>query len=103
MWLPVVAEKRWIILTKDKAIRYNELEQRAVIQSRAREFVFSSGNLTAAQMAEALVSALPKMQRLARRTEPPFIASITPAGDVHLRYDSQGSVYEQKKKAKKAI
>lgn len=101
VWLPKVAENRWIIVTKDKGIRYNELEISAVLQYKAREFLFSSGNSTAAQMAEVMVKALPKMKRLARKVEAPFIASLTLSGEVHLRYDKCGSVYEQKRRVKK--
>jgi hypothetical protein len=84
-WLPFVGEKGWVLVTKDKKIRYNELEKAAVLQNRVREFYFSSGNFNGAEMAEILVTALPEMTRICRRHEAPFIASITKSGKVNLR------------------
>src|SRR2546421_11623054 len=44
------------------------------------------GNMSGQDMAAALELALGKMQRLCRKIEPPFVASITRAGEVHLRW-----------------
>jgi hypothetical protein len=102
-WLPKVSQEGWVILTKDKGIKYNELEIAAIKENKGREFVFGSGNWSGDQMADILSKALPKMKRLAKKTEAPFIASLTQTGAVHLRYDKNGSIYEQKRKAKKEI
>ena len=101
IWLPTVSREGWIILTKDKGIRYNSLEVTAVIANKGREFFFRSGNWSGQQMAKILSKALPKMKRLAARVEAPFIASLTQTGDVHLRYDKNGSIHEQQKKAQR--
>lgn len=85
MWLPFVGEKGWVLLTKDKRIRYNELEKAAVRRYKIREFYFSSGNFSGAEMAEMLVAALREMARVFRRYDPPFIASISKAGKVSVR------------------
>jgi hypothetical protein len=85
-WLPMVGEKRWTLLTADKRIRYNLLEKQALSEYGVREFVFASGNLSGTEMAVALERALPRMIRLAARLEPPFVAAITGAGEVHLRW-----------------
>jgi hypothetical protein len=74
-----------VLLTKDKRIRFNELEKAAVLQHRVREFYFSSGNYSGAEMAAMLVAALRDMIRICRRHDPPFIASITKSGKVNLR------------------
>ncbi|HEV3482125.1 MAG TPA: hypothetical protein VGR97_07330 [Candidatus Acidoferrales bacterium] len=86
IWLPVVGKNGWVLLTADKRIRYNLLEKRALSQHSVREFVFASGNLSGADMAAALEAALPKMQKLLRTVRPPFVASITRKGEVHLRW-----------------
>ena len=78
-------DKGWILLTKDKRIRFNDLEKQAVIANRVREFYFTSGNINGDEMAELLVVALPEMIRLCGKHPPPFIASITKAGNVHIR------------------
>jgi len=85
VWLPFVGQKGWILLTKDKRIRFNDLEKQAVIANRVREFYFTSGNVSGEEMAALLVVALPEMIRLCLKHRPPFIASLTKAGNVHIR------------------
>jgi hypothetical protein len=85
-WLPFVGEKGWILLTKDKRIRFNQLEKAAIRRYHVREFYFSSGNFTGTEMAEILVAALPEILRTCRKQEPPFIASISKSGKVNLRF-----------------
>jgi len=84
-WLPVVGQRGWILITKDKRIRFNDLEKEAVFFYGVREFYFTSGNHTGAEMAMMLFAALPEIIRLCGKQAPPFIASITKAGKVHLR------------------
>lgn len=86
VWLPEVGKNEWSLLTADKRIRYNILEKQALAKHSVREFVFVSGNLSGAEMAQALEHALPKMVSMARRVEPPFVATITASGEVHLRW-----------------
>jgi hypothetical protein len=85
VWLPVIGEKGWILLTKDKRIRFNDLEKATVIAYRVRKFYFTSGNYSGAEMAIMLVAAIPEIVRLCQKQAPPFIASITKAGKVDLR------------------
>ena len=85
MWLPFVGDKGWTLLTKDKRIRYNELEKAAVREHKVREFYFSSGNYSGSEMAEMLIAALRDMVRIFRRHKPPFIASITKSGKADIR------------------
>ncbi len=87
MWLPFIGEKGWAVLTKDKRIRFNELEKNAVLRYNVREFYFSSGNYSGAQMAEILVNSLREMVRVYRRHKPPFIAGIAKSGKVSVRLD----------------
>ena len=85
-WLPLVGQNGWLLVTKDKKIRYNELEKTAVLHHRVREFYFSSGNYSGTEMAEILVAALPGMAKICRKHDPPFIASIAKSGSVNLRF-----------------
>ena len=61
VWLPFVGQQGWIVLTKDKRIRFNQLEKTAVRRYRVLEFYFLSGNFTGLEMAQILVAALPEM------------------------------------------
>jgi hypothetical protein len=84
--LPFVGKQGWVLLTKDKKIRFNELERSAIQRYRVREFYFASGNYSGAEMAEMLVAALREFARFCRRYDPPFIASISKGGKVSLRF-----------------
>lgn len=87
--MPKVGSKGWVLLTADKRIRYNFLERQALQQHAVREFVFASGNMSGEDMGAALTLALPKIQRLARKLEPPFVATITRKGEVYLRWPKE--------------
>jgi len=89
VWLPFVGKHGWVLLTKDKKIRFNELEKSAIRRNRVREFYFASGNYSGAEMADMLVAALRDMARFCRRYDPPFIASISKAGNVGLRFPTK--------------
>lgn len=84
--MPFVGTNGWILLTADKRIRYNFLEKRALEENSVREFVFASGNLSGSEMAGALEMAVENMKKLCRKYDPPFVASISRRGDVHLRW-----------------
>jgi hypothetical protein len=84
-----VGEHGWVLLTKDKKIRFNELERSAIQRYRVREFYFASGNYSGAEMAEMLVAALRDIARFCRRYNAPFIASISKSGHVSLRFPTK--------------
>jgi len=85
-WLPKVGQEQWALLTADKRIRYNLLEKRALAEHKVMEFVFASGNMSGEEMAKALELGLAKMVLLTKRQDPPFVATITRSGEVHLRW-----------------
>ncbi len=76
-WLATVGANRWVVLTKDKRIRHRVLERDAIIAAKLRVFVLaSSKGLTGQQMGQMLVRNLPRMERIARKQPPPFIAGV---------------------------
>lgn len=79
-----MGQNRWVILTKDQRIRYNEPEVIAVRQANARVFTLFGGNLQAKEMAKIFIKALPKIKRFALKHQPPFIAKITKSGNVSM-------------------
>ena len=85
MWLPFIGQQGWILITKDKRIRYNQLEKTAVRRYGVREFYFSSGNYKGVEMAQILVIALPEIVKAVTTYEPPFIASISKSGGVSVK------------------
>jgi len=77
VWLPAVTRRNWIVLTKDKRIRRHPMEKQALLASGARTFVLTSGNMRGQEMAEVLVGQIRKMERMARKEKPPFVAAVT--------------------------
>jgi hypothetical protein len=97
VWLQSVSERGWIVLTKDKHNRYNDLERSAVRRFKAREFYFGGGNLNANDMAAALIMALPEIRRIVRRYDPPLVGSITRSGSITIVFDEHGSTHLRRK------
>jgi predicted nuclease of predicted toxin-antitoxin system len=87
-WLREVGKQGWIVLTKDKNIRYHLLEIAALIRGAVSAFILTSGNLTGSEMATAFVKALPQMNRLAEKIPRPFVATVTKSGSVSVLYHS---------------
>ena len=84
VWLEEAGRHGWLVLTKDKRIRYRENERRALQRAGVAAFVFVGKDLTGEEIAKALVVALPRMIRTANQTRRPFIATVTPRGTVRL-------------------
>ncbi len=62
-WLEDVGKKGWVVLTKDRHIRYRVLEKEALMKARVAVFVLTSGNLTGEEMAQAFVTAMPQINK----------------------------------------
>ncbi len=84
VWLTEVSSRGWVVLTKDKAIRYRKNEKAAVDAAAGRLFVLTAGNITGAEIAKAFVVALPRIRRLVANQAPPFIATVSGSGTVSL-------------------
>ena len=87
-WLGEAGRRGWAVLTKDKAVRRNELELAAIIAGHVACFSLGQGNLKAAQMALAFITARPRMEKALRRFEPPMTASVTSSGHVSVLMES---------------
>ena len=85
VWLTHAGASGWIVLTKDQRIQSRPNELAAVVSTGVRQFVIVDVGLTSSQMAEVLIRARKGMERLIRRREPPFIATITKNGTVSRR------------------
>jgi hypothetical protein len=101
-WLAFVAERSWIVLTKDKRNRYNDLEREAVRRCKVREFYFGSGNFSGTEMASSLLLAIAEMREISRAYNPPVVGCITRSGAITVVYDEKGSTHERRKAAREA-
>lgn len=88
-WLQAVGARDWIVLSKDKNIRYRGAEKAAVAGAKVALFIFRGGSMRGDEIAQVLAGALPKILRMVRTQSRPFIASISKAGQVGLleRFD----------------
>lgn len=76
VWLLHAGQHDWIVLTRDKRIRYRQLELGALQAAKVRSFVFTGGNVTMKETAEILARALPKIERICISEGGPFIYHI---------------------------
>lgn len=76
VWLQHAGRQGWIVLTRDKRIRYRQLELGALQAARVRAFVFTGGNVTMKETAEILSRALPKIGGICTAEAGPFIYHI---------------------------
>lgn len=81
-WIAAAAGHGWVIVTRDRRIRYRANEAAAVRRGRLHLFSLTSGNVSAAETATIVVKAWPAIQRAVASTEPPMMWSITRGGEV---------------------
>lgn len=84
-WLPVIAKRRWVILTKDQ---FNWLERRAIRNAQGRAFMLVRGQLSGDEQVAIICKALPEMLRLLDLTEGSFIAKIYRDSSVIITSDT---------------
>lgn len=79
-WLTLAGARGWVVLTRDKRIRYRSLERLALRTAGVRAFVFTGGNVTLADTAAALAGAIPAITEICQRQAGPCIYHIGRAG-----------------------
>jgi hypothetical protein len=78
VWLTEAGAQRWVVITRDDRIRYNQLEKQAVLAARVRFFSITSSSLTGDEAAELILSAVRAITRLCRQhATAGFIAKIS--------------------------
>lgn len=75
-WLEHAGSHGWIVLTRDKRIRYRQLERIALTNAQVRAFVFTGGNVTMKDTAAILVKSLPRIRKICATHKGPFIYHI---------------------------
>lgn len=70
------AEKRWVVITKDKRIRNRTSFLHYLNAYSGRVFVISTQNNTAKTMIECIAKAKNRIVNFIEKNEAPFIASI---------------------------
>lgn len=84
VWLPVVGQRGWVVVTKDAEIRRRTNEMAALRSAGVAAFILRGKNMTGQDMAEAIAKGHPRIRKLLRKFEPPFLATISPSGRIEL-------------------
>ena len=85
VWLAEAGAQRWVVITRDDRIRYNQLEKQAVLAAKVRFFSITSSSLTGDEAALLILSAHRSITRLCRRhAATGFIAKISRGPEVKM-------------------
>lgn len=85
IWIRHCGQNGWIAFTKDRAIKYRQLEKQAVQAYNARLFNLATRkNMTAGENAQAFLKAIPRIAQFVRRHDPPFIAKVSRDSKVEM-------------------
>lgn len=79
-WIPEVARRNWVLITKDQNIRRNPLERTAYIASNLRGFVLTGKDMNAREMGELLIRCLSGMVRRTAGRPGPILFTISRGG-----------------------
>jgi hypothetical protein len=81
-WLAVAGAEGWLVLTRDQNIRRRPAELAAARAAGICMFVLGQGNLSAAETAQIVVGAWPRIVRTAGGARRPAIFTLTRGGEV---------------------
>lgn len=85
VWLAEVGKRGWVVLTKDKHLRYRAVETNALMSAKVRAFVLTArGDLSGAEIGQIFVKALSAIRRLCARGSKPFVAHVSRYGRVSI-------------------
>jgi predicted nuclease of predicted toxin-antitoxin system len=79
-WIPEVARRDWVLITKDQNIRRNPLERAAYRAARLRGFVVTGKDMNAKELGELLVRCLAGMTRRTAGRPGPMLFTISRGG-----------------------
>jgi predicted nuclease of predicted toxin-antitoxin system len=79
-WLTAVGREGWVVLTKDKKIKYRMVELAAVVAANAKVFTLTAGSVQGSEMADIFVKAMPKIKAYVETNTPPYIVRVSKVG-----------------------
>lgn len=80
VWLEVAGREGWVVLTRDKRIRWRPAELEAFREHKVIVFVLVSGNVSATETADLISRLYQKVLRLAANAKPPAMFRVTRTG-----------------------
>ena len=81
-WLEETGRQHWVVVTKDKRIRYRKLQSEAILKFNIRVFVLTGQNVQMRKWATLFVELIPKIKRFLDRYQEPFIAKVYKDGRI---------------------
>lgn len=88
-WMKAAGKNRWLVLTGDRHLQWNEAELAAIYFAKAAVFqVTLKQHRTAEVIADAVVKALKRIASLVAIQKRPFVASVSSSGAVNVLLDS---------------
>ena len=78
--LQFVGERGWILITRDKRVRFNPAEKQAILQFRVGTVFLGGKGLTACRIIQQLVRSWPNVKRLSKSANRPFAFLVNAAG-----------------------
>lgn len=90
VWLEVIGKNGWVALTKDSAIRRNQLLIRSVMTYNVAIFMVGRADATGDEVGKCVVDALPSIKKALRRFRRPLVASVSLTGQVTVLHDRNG-------------
>jgi PIN like domain len=88
-WLKFAGEKQWVVLSKNKFIRRNQIEIAEILNSSVAAFISTGSNLTGIQIAESFLIAMPEILKVLGTQRRPFIATVSKTGIVKILMDRE--------------
>jgi hypothetical protein len=88
-WLRFAGEKQWVVLSKNKFIRRNQIEIAEILNSSVAAFISTASNITGGQIADSFLTAMPDILKVLRTRCRPYIATISKTGIVTILMDRE--------------
>ncbi len=82
--IKTAAAHGWVLITKDKRIRFRETAKDLIRSRNARMIVVTTKDQTTDVVSQVLIDAMPKICRFLDSTPPPFVAKLTKNGIVEV-------------------
>lgn len=77
-WLPIVGAADWLVIMRDKRVRYRPRQKQLLIRHQVRAFCLSGGgNYTRWQLIDLLVRRWPQIEQKGQTEAGPYVYSVT--------------------------
>ena len=84
LWIPVCAQKGWVIISGDKGLEKTAINSESVSTSAAKVFLLTDNNLKGVEWAASIITGREKMQKFVNDNDGPFFATVGKGHDGHV-------------------